>query len=291
MAELTVAPEGTAPTPGSGRGRRRKAIRSSKEVTAGITILVVMVVLSLTVSLWSEYTPSEVAGAPFDAPSGGHWLGTDDLGRDYLVRLLWAGRTSLGISAAVAVLAMVVGAVIGIAAGLRGGWPDSILMAGIDLVLSFPSLLLALTAVTVLEPTKTVLILVLALISVPQFARVVRSSCLELRSREFVLSAKVSGVSSFAIAIKHLLPNVLPLLAVQFANTAAIAILVESSLSYLGLGVQPPEPSWGNMIFASQNYMTEYPWLPLAPAGALLLASVGWGLIGEGFNAGRRSLM
>lgn len=290
MAALTETPEATAPTT-RGRGRRRSAIRSRKEVTAGVTLLVVMVLLSLTVSWWTDHTPSQVAGAPFDAPSGSHWLGTDDLGRDYLVRLLTAARTSLGISGAVALLAMVVGSIIGIAAGLRGGWLDSILMAGIDLVLSFPSLLLALSAVTVLNPTKTILILVLALIAVPHFARVVRSQCLELRSREFVLSAKVSGVSSLAIAVKHMLPNVLPLLTVQFANTAAIAILVESSLSYLGLGVQPPEPSWGNMIFASQNYMTDSPWLPLAPAGALLLASVGWGLIGEGFNAGRRSLM
>ncbi|MDF1604520.1 ABC transporter permease [Nocardioides sp. YIM 152315] len=287
MTDIVESPA----TPTARRGGRLSAIRSRKEVTAGVVILAVMILLSLTVPLWADYTPSQVAGPPFDPPSSAHWFGTDDLGRDYLVRLLTAGRTSLGISVAVAVLAMVVGAVIGIAAGLRGGWLDSILMAGIDLVLSFPSLLLALSAVTVLNPTKTILILVLTLISVPQFARVVRTSCMELRSREFVLSARVSGVSSVAIATKHLVPNVLPLLTVQFANTAAIAILVESSLSYLGLGVQPPEPSWGNMIFASQNYMTECPWLPLAPAAALLLASVGWGLIGEGFNAGKRSLI
>lgn len=289
MTDIIDATQPPAPT--TRRAGRLSAVRSRKEATAGVALLVLMVLLSVTVSWWTDYTPSQVAGAPFDPPSGAHWLGTDDLGRDYLVRLLSAGQTSLGISGAVALLAMVVGSVIGIAAGLRGGWLDSILMAGIDLVLSFPSLLLALSAVTVLNPTKTILILVLAVISVPQFARVVRSSCLELRSREFVLSAKVSGVSSVTIAVKHLVPNVLPLLTVQFANTAAIAILVESSLSYLGLGVQPPEPSWGNMIFASQNYMTDCPWLPLAPAGALLLASVGWGLIGEGFNAGKRSLI
>lgn len=288
MTELMEAP--LSPPKATRRGRLT-AIRSRKEVAVGVTILVVMVILSLTVSWWTDYTPSQVAGAPFDPPSADHWLGTDGLGRDYLVRLLTAGQTSLGISVAVAVLAMVIGSLVGIAAGLRGGWLDSILMAGIDLVLSFPSLLLALSAVTVLNPTKTVLVLVLTLISVPEFARVVRSQCLELRSREFVLSARVSGVSSVAIAVKHLVPNVLPLLTVQFVNTAAIAILVESSLSYLGLGVQPPEPSWGNMIFASQNYMTDCPWLPLAPAGALLLASIGWGLIGEGFSRGRRSLI
>ena len=290
MTEPIVAPLAPAET-STRRPHRLSAIRSRKEVTAGVTILVVMILLSLAVPLWSDYTPSQVAGSPFDSPSSAHWLGTDDLGRDYLVRLMYAARTSLGISAAVAFLAMIVGTAIGIAAGLRGGWLDSVLMAGIDLVLSFPTMLLALCAVTVLNPTKTVLIVVLAVIAVPQFARVVRSQCLELRSREFVLSAKVSGVSQLKIASKHLLPNVLPLVTVQVANTAAIAILLESSLSYLGLGVQPPEPSWGNMIFASQNYMVDCPWLPLAPAGALLLASIGWGLIGEGFNAGKRSII
>jgi len=273
------------------RTRALSAVGSRREVTAGVVVLLLFVSLSMTVGWWAKYSPSEVAGPAFDAPSGAHWLGTDDLGRDYLVRLLTAGQTSLGIAFFAATLALVVGTVIGITAGLRGGWLDGVLMAVIDLVLSFPSLLLALSAVTVFNPTKTVLVLVLAVIAVPQFARVVRSRCLELREREFVLSARVSGVPAPVIAVKHLVPNVLPLMAVQFANTAAIAILVESSLSYLGLGVQPPDPSWGNMIYASQSYMTDFPWLPLGPAGALLIASVGWGLIGEGFNAGRRSLI
>lgn len=273
------------------RTRALSAVGSRREVTAGVVLLILFVSLSMTVGWWAKYSPSEIAGSAFEAPSRAHWLGTDDLGRDYLVRLLIAGQTSLGIAFFAAGLALVVGTVIGIAAGLRGGWLDSVLMAVIDLVLSFPSLLLALSAVTVFNPTKTVLVLVLAVIAVPQFARVVRSRCLELREREFVLSARVSGVPAPVIAVKHLVPNVLPLMAVQFANTAAIAILVESSLSYLGLGVQPPDPSWGNMIYASQSYMTDFPWLPLAPAGALLIASVGWGLIGEGFNAGRRSLI
>jgi len=290
MADLSPAVADT-PTPSSRRGRSLTAVRSRGEVAAGVSLLLLLVVLSMTVGWWARYSPTEVSGPAFDPPSAAHWLGTDDLGRDYLVRLLTAGRTSLGIAFFAAVLALAAGSVIGIAAGLKGGWLDSLLMASIDLLLSFPSLLLALSAVTVFNPTKTVLVLVLALIAVPQFARVVRSRCMELREREFVLSARVSGVPDPVIAVKHLVPNVLPLMAVQFANAAAIAILVESSLSYLGLGVQPPDPSWGNMIYASQNYMTDSPWLPLGPSGALLLASVGWGLIGEGFNAGRRSLI
>lgn len=290
MAHSTTERD-VAATPRNWRARGCSAIRSHKEVTIGVILLLVMAGLSATLPWWTPYTPSEVAGTPFDAPSAAHWLGTDDLGRDYAVRLGTAARTSLGISFFAATISLVVGSVIGIAAGLSGGWLDSVLGAMIDLILSFPALLLALSAVTVFNPTKTVLVLVLALVSVPQFARVVRSRCMELRSREFVLSARVSGVPSVVIAVKHLVPNVLPLMTVQFANTAAIVILLESSLSYLGLGVQPPDPSWGNMIFASQNYMVDSPWLPLVPAAALLVSSVAWGLIGEGFNSGRRSLI
>lgn len=288
MAETVISPPKSVPP---ARGRKGFDLRSRKELTVGVVILSLLLVLAFTVQLWSPYTPLEVAGVPFDAPSPEHWAGTDDLGRDYLTRLLVAGQTSLAISFLSAGLALVAGSAIGIAAGLRGGWLDSVLMGGVDLVLSFPSLLLALSAVTVFSPTRTTLVIVLAVVATPQFARVVRARCLELREREFVHSARVSGVPTGVIALKHVVPNVTPVLTVQFANTAAIAILIESSLSYLGLGIQPPEPSWGNMIFASQNYMLGSPWLPLAPAGALLLASIAWGLIGEGANSGRRSLI
>lgn len=275
-----------------GRTRRFMAgMRSRREVTAGVAILVAMFVMSYFAGALRPFSANAVSGAPFSGPDPTHWFGTDPLGRDYFVRLFLAGRTSLSIALMSALLALVVGSVIGLAAGLRGGWLDSLLMGAVDLLLSFPAILLALAAVTAFSPTLKTLVIVLAVVSVPQFARIVRSRCLELREREFVLSARVSGVSSPVIAVKHLLPSVLPLMMVQLANTAAIVILIESSLSYLGLGVQPPTPSWGRMIFESQNYMADSPWLPLAPAAALLLSSVGWGLIGEGFSTSRRSVV
>jgi peptide/nickel transport system permease protein len=232
-----------------------------------------------------------VAGAPFSPPDGTHWLGTDDLGRDYFVRLCVAGRTSLSIALAGSLLALVAGSAVGFAAGVGGRWLDTLLMGGVDLLLSFPSLLLGLAAVTVFSPSMTTLIAVLSLVSLPHFARIVRARCLEVRELEFVLSARISGVRSSAIVLKHLLPNVLPLMMVQLANSAAIVILLESALSYLGLGVQPPTPSWGRMVAEAQNYLTDSPWLVLGAGGALLLSSVGWGLIGEGFAVSRRSVV
>ena len=261
------------------------------ELWAGIGILVTLVLMSVLVTVLRPFSPTEVSGAPFTSPSATHWLGTDDLGRDDFVRLCIAARTSLMISALAATLALIAGSVVGLAAGLQGGRLDTLLMAVVDLVISIPKILVALVAVTVFSPTTKTLVLVLAAVAVPQFARIVRSRCLELREREFVLSARVSGVRPSRIAIRHLVPNVLPIIMVQAANTAAIVILAESALSYLGLGVQPPTPSWGTMVSESQNYMTAAPWMPLAAVGALLLASIGWGLIGEGFTVVRKSAM
>jgi peptide/nickel transport system permease protein len=280
-----------AAEPAASPTRARRRLRSPVEVTAGVVILVLLLLLSFMVGWIRPFGPNEVVAAPFSAPDATHWLGTDAVGRDYFVRLAVAGRTSLTIALLSSVLAMVVGSLIGLASGYWGGWLDSLFMGAVDLLLSFPSILLALAAVTAFSPTQKTLIIVLAFISVPHFARVVRARCLELREREFVLSARVSGVAGPFILGRHLLPNVASLVMVQVANTAAIVILIEASLSYLGLGVQPPTPSWGRMIFESQNYMSEFLWLPLGPFAALLLSSVGWGLIGEGFSTSRRSLM
>jgi peptide/nickel transport system permease protein len=278
----------TEPDSTRARGPR---LRSRIEVVAGVAVLLVLFALSWFVGLIRPFTATEVAGVPFQAPNGAHWLGTDDVGRDYFVRVCEAGRVSLSIALASGLLAMIVGSSIGLFAGLRGGWVDSVLMAMVDLLLSFPSMLLALGVVAVFSPTTPTLIAVLALVTVPHFARVVRGRCLELREHEFVQSARVSGVSEPVVALKHLLPNVLPLMTIQLANTAAIVILLESSLSYLGLGVQPPTPSWGRMVFESQSYMTGSPWLVIGAGAALVLASIGWGLIGEGFAVSRKSIV
>ncbi|HWC23898.1 MAG TPA: ABC transporter permease [Flexivirga sp.] len=276
---------------GQRRSRRLNSVRSRSGIMVGLSLLILLFAMSFCVGLIRPYSATEVAGVPFSGPTAAHWLGTDDVGRDYFVRLCVAGRVSLTLALASALLAMVVGSTIGLVAGFLGGWFDTILMGAIDLLLSFPAMLLALGVVAVLSPNKPTLVAILALVTVPHFARVVRGRCLELKEHEFVQSARVSGVSGMTIAFKHLLPNVAPLITIQVANTAAIVILLESSLSYLGLGVQPPTPSWGRMIYESQHYMTQSPWLVLGAGGALVLSSIGWGLIGEGFAVSRKSIV
>ena len=269
--------------------RIRAVLTARPGLSLGVLILLVLFAMSILVGALRPFTATEVAGIPFTGPNSINWLGTDELGRDYFVRVCVAARTSLTISVCAALIALVVGSAIGLLAGLEGGKLDAVLMGAIDLLVSLPSIIVALGVVSIFSPTMTTLVIVLAVVSVPNFARVVRSRCLELREREFVMSARVSGVPTIRIATRHLLPNVLTVMMVQVSNTAAIVILMESGLSYLGLGVQPPTPSWGKMISESQSYMVEAPWLPLVPFIALLLTSSAWGLIGEGFGSKRKA--
>jgi peptide/nickel transport system permease protein len=285
---VTVIGPAATTAPAVAGGRRLK-VGSHAGLICGVTILVLLAASSVLVGVLRPYSTTEISGIPFSGPDAAHWLGTDQLGRDTFVRLCVAARASLLISFLAAAISAVVGSVIGLVAGLYGGWVESALMAVTELFLAIPSILVALCAVTAFGSSITTLVLVLAFVAVPQFAQLVRGRCLELREQDFIQSAKVSGVSTIRIAFQHMLPNCQFIIAVQLANTAAISILLEAALSYLGLSVQPPTPSWGQMIFASQDYMTRTPSLALAPAAAILLASVGWGLIGEAFSTSRRS--
>ncbi|WP_159499004.1 ABC transporter permease [Microbacterium sp. 18062] len=254
----------------------------------GAGLLLALVVFCFIGPLLRPFGPNEISGLPLAAPDAVHWLGTDDLGRDVFVRLAVGGHSSLAISFFAATLAALVGTAIGLAAGLWGRWLDAGLMVCVELVLAVPAILLALCAVTIFGGSIPAVIGVLAIAAVPEFARLVRAKCLELRELDFVLSARVSGVGASRIALRHLLPNTFSVIVVQFANTAAISILLEASLSYLGLSVQPPTPSWGRMIFDAQTYMTIAPWLAVAPLLAILALSSGWGLVGESLANRRR---
>lgn len=277
--------------PSTRRGRLGTVRRPRGGLLAGIALLALLAASALVVGLIRPFSATQVSGMPFSAPNRSNWLGTDQLGRDLFVRVCVAARTSLTISFLATLLAAIVGSAIGLTAGVMGGRVESALMAIIDMKLAIPSILLALSAATAFGPSMPVLVLVLGLIAVAHFARLVRARCAELRQLDFVQSARVSDVSSLRIALRHMLPNCQTVIAVQFANTAAITILLESAMSYLGLSVQPPTPSWGRLVFEAQTYMSKAPWLAVGPFVAILLASVAWGLIGESFSSSRRSIL
>ena len=287
-AGASLRPRGTDPRP---RGRLRRLAGAAPGVYVGIGLLALLLVFTVVGPLLRPFGPYDSDSMPLLGPNATNWLGTDDLGRDTFVRLAVAARTSLAVSFFTALIAALIGTALGLLAGLWGRWVDATLMVIVELMLAIPAILLALCAVTVFTGSVPTVIAVLALAAIPEFARLVRARCLELRELDFIHSARVSGVASWRIALRHLVPNTLPVIAVQFANTAAISILLEASLSYLGLSVQPPIPSWGLMIFEAQNYMAESPWLAISPLLTILALSVGWGLIGESLAARRRSIV
>jgi len=268
-----------APSAGARRRRRWPA-----SLVAGTLIIATMVALALWVTLFGRYGVNQPSGDVLAGPSAAHWVGTDNIGRDLLTRALLAGQTSLLVATGATLLAALLGVPIGLIAGYRGGLVDSALMAFVDTALSVPPVLLALTLVAIFTPGVWTLMLGVGLIFTPYFARLVRGPALSVREQDFVAAARIAGVGGGTIVRRHVLPNVAAPVLVQLANTAATCILIEASLSYLGLGVQPPQPSWGRMVLEGQRYMLESPLLVIVPCAALVLASIALGLFADGLQ-------
>ena len=214
-------------------------------------------------------------------PSLSHPLGQDELGRDILSRLIYGARVSVSVGLAVVLLAGLVGTLIGAISGFVGGWVDAALMRLTDTFLAFPGILLAIALVAVLGPALKHVVLALVAIGWVGYARLVRGQVLQIREQEFVVAARASGVPARRVLVRHVLPNVLPTLMVQASLGMAGAILAEASLSFLGLGIQPPTPSWGAMINAGRRHLLDAPHLALFPGVAILLTVMGLNFLGD----------
>ncbi len=222
------------------------------------------------------------------SPSAHHWLGTDQLGRDVASRLLYGARVSLSVGLVAVGLATLVGIVVGAAAGYLGGAVDTVLMRAADIMLCFPTLFLILAVIAFLGPSLLNIMVVIGLTNWMGIARLVRAEILSLRTREFVLAARVAGASPAWIIRRHLLPNALAPILVNITFGMAGAILVESGLSFLGIGIQPPTPSWGNMLTEGKETLGVAWWLTVAPGGAIFLVTLGCHLVGEGLRPAER---
>lgn len=214
-------------------------------------------------------------------PSRAHWLGLDELGRDIFSRLILGARVSVGVGLAVVLIAGALGTAVGLIAGYAGGRVDALLMRATDVFMAFPGILLAIALVAVLGPALRNVVVALVVIGWVGYARLVRGQVLQLRAMEFVLAARAAGVGAFGVVTRHLLPNVLPTLVVQASLGMAGAILAEASLSFLGLGIQPPTPSWGAMINAGRSHLLDAPHLALFPGLAILLTVMGLNFLGD----------
>lgn len=216
--------------------------------------------------------------------TGQHYLGTDPLGRDIAARLLEAGRISLLVGFSAMLLSTFIGAVIGVVAGYRGGWIGATLMRLVDAFLAFPSIFLVLALAALLKPSPMMITVIIAVTSWMEVARIVEAEVRSLREREFVLASRMLGLSRFHIMFREILPNVIGPIIVAATLTVARAILLEAYVSFLGYGIQPPLPSWGNMLNGAQQYLDKAPWLAIIPGLTITIAVTSFNFIGDGLR-------
>lgn len=248
-------------------------------------VLVAVIVIALTASWITPYGVNDVdVPQALRPPGGAHWLGTDELGRDVLSRVLVAVQASMKVAVISVAFAAVVGVTMGVLAGYRGGWLDTVVMRVVDVMFAFPVLLLALAIVAVLGPGLTTTILAIGIVYVPIFARVARASTLSVRVEPYVAVSRTMGTGSGYILMRHVLPNITGPLIVQTSLSLAFAILSEAALSFLGLGLQPPQPSLGRMIFDSQGFVTLAWWMAVFPGLAIFVIVLACNLLGDGLR-------
>lgn len=218
------------------------------------------------------------------APNGTYLLGTDNFGRDILSRIMKGSQMAFLTGAGSVSIGLAAGLLIGALAGYFGGWLDEVLMRVVDTLLAFPGILLALVLVTIFEPNLQTTIVAIGILSIPSFARIIRSGFLKYREADFVRAAKNLGASHTRIIFKYILPNIMSTIIVTASLSFSTAILIEAALSYLGLGVQPPDPSWGRMLNEAQGYVAKAPWYTLAPGVLITLTVLGFNLLGDGIR-------
>jgi peptide/nickel transport system permease protein len=254
-------------------------------------ILLLLVFSAILAPLLAPYDPIRqfrqeglsALGQPL-SPNSQFWLGTDGLGRDLFSRLLWGGRISLGIGITASAIAVTIGLLLGGAAGFVGGSTDFVIMRFVDLVMSVPTFFLMLLLVVMLEPGAWVVITVISLFSWTYPARIFRSQIISVKEKEYILAAFSIGVPRHRIFVRHVLPHVLPLVIVYMALGIPNTIFAEASLSFLGLGVPPPAPSWGSMIQSGMEYYRAAPWVALYPGVAIMLTVISFNLVGAGLR-------
>jgi peptide/nickel transport system permease protein len=251
-------------------------------VTLATLVVFGLVLMALGAPWLAPFDPLEMhSDALFHAPGGGFVLGTDDFGRDVLSRIIWGARVSLPVAVFAIALGHGIGVAIGLVSGARGGQVDLLVQRVIDAMLAFPVLVLALAIVAAAGPSLVNVVLAIASVEVPRSARVIRTTALAVRDADFVQSARTLGASDTRVMLRHILPNCVPTLLVISTASLGQAIIVEASLSFLGLGIPPPQPSWGSMLAAAQSFSTRAPWMIIFPGLTISLAVYAFSILGD----------
>ena len=261
-----------------------KALRN-RSFMAGALITVLVVAVALVSFVWTPYDVTKLIIADrLQAPSGAHWFGTDHFGRDILSMIMVGSRNSIAVALIAVGIGIAIGVPLGTLAAAKRGALDEILMRASDIVFAFPALLSAVMITAIFGPGVVNAVIAIGIFNIPVFARVARGGALALWPREFVLAARASGKRAGLITVQHILPNIANLLVVQGTIQFSLGILAEAGLSYVGLGTQPPAPSWGRMLFEAQTMMAIAPHMAIVPGVAIIVTVLGLNLLGDGLR-------
>jgi peptide/nickel transport system permease protein len=275
----------TAPKASSPRRLAVRRFLGRPVAVAGLIAIVLFVVVAVLAPLLAPFDPIATSWTAIrKAPSLAHWMGTDENGRDVLSRVIFGARASMMAGVVSVLIAAGIGVPAGLLAGFAGGWTDTILSRVVDAMLACPFLILAIALAAILGPNLTNAMIAIGISTAPRFMRVARAATLDAASNDYVEAARAVGNPAWRVAVRHILPNIVPPVLVQGTLAIASAIIAEASLSFLGLGQQPPEPSWGSMLNAAQRFLTQAPWLAVFPGMAIFLCVLSFNLVGDGLR-------
>jgi len=285
MSAAVITPtELAVPRDGPWRHAGRRLVRRRAAVF-GLCVVAAMVGLALLAPWIAPFDPLATSFALVrKAPGSTHWFGTDEVGRDLLSRVIWGGRASLAAGVISVAIAIGVGVPLGMLAGYAGGWLDAVVSRITDAMLAVPFLILAIALAAFLGPSLSNAMIAIGITGTPIFVRLTRGQVMNVRAEEYVEAARAVGNSPARILLRHILPNILPPIIVQATLAIAAAIIAEASLSFLGLGQQPPAPSWGSMLNTAQRFLTQAPWMALFPGLAIFQTVLAFNLLGDGLR-------
>ncbi|HEV2978258.1 MAG TPA: ABC transporter permease [Casimicrobiaceae bacterium] len=282
MTSIATALPFAAHSPGW-RALKRLARRRGAMVALGVVVFFVL--LALLAPEVAPYDPLATSwGAIRKAPSAAHWFGTDEIGRDVLSRVVWGTRASLLAGVVSVSISLAFGVPIGLLAGYAGGWADALISRMTDAMLACPFLILAIALAAFMGPSLTNAMIAIGVSATPIFIRLTRAQVLQVKVEDYVEAARAVGNSPLRIMWRHILPNIVPSLIVQVTLTVAAAIIAEAALSFLGLGQQPPAPSWGSMLNTAKNYIDNAPWMAVWPGISIFLLVLSFNLLGDGLR-------
>ncbi|MCG2641822.1 diguanylate cyclase [Bradyrhizobium sp. CCBAU 11434] len=282
LAATSVTDAGELDSPAR---RARRRLFKRKAAVAGLLVLIVFILLALLAPLIVPYDPIATSWSLVrKPPTAAHWFGTDELGRDILSRVIYGARASLLAGLISVAIALGIGVPLGLLSGYRGGFVDALISRITDAMLACPFLILAIALAAFLGPSLGNAMIAIGISATPVFIRLTRGQVLSVKAEDYVEAARALGNPDWRIAVSHILPNILPALLVQATLSIAAAIIAEAALSFLGLGQQPPSPSWGSMLNAAQRFLTQAPWMAIWPGLAIFLVVLSLNLLGDGLR-------